>query len=325
MNPHLKKWSCGYRLRLMKYLFLFLLAPYLWAQSPGNAVKVGDSTCLDCHEDEAAAITPTIHWTSPQMEEGFICESCHGPGSVHAETEEATSIYNPRTDFMEVEGNKCLDCHTGEQFGSLQGVAHYEMENGCSSCHTVHSTSEHLLVKSSRELCKDCHQEVVGQFQLASHHPVPEGLMECVSCHQVHGGNNAFATTEGTRELCLSCHSSKEGPFVFEHEPVNEDCNICHTPHGAVANALLVQNEPALCMNCHYMHFHSSLTGYEGTVFSETPGEFFEPLHPNRTGVSSLDAWKKAFTTKCTQCHQQVHGSDLPSQGVSSMGRSLTR
>ena len=35
--------------------------------------------------------------------------------------------------------------------------------------------------------------------------------------------------------------------------------------------------------------------------------------------------FRQAFTTKCTQCHTQVHGSDLPSQTVPGLGGGLTR
>ena len=45
-------------------------------------------------------------------------------------------------------------------------------------------------------------------------------------------------------------------------------------------------------------------------------------LVPNPFGQ---EGYKMAFTTKCTQCHTQVHGTDLPSQAVPSLGRGLAR
>ena len=35
--------------------------------------------------------------------------------------------------------------------------------------------------------------------------------------------------------------------------------------------------------------------------------------------------YRRAYTTKCTQCHTKVHGSDSPSQTVPALGRGLTR
>jgi DmsE family decaheme c-type cytochrome len=144
-----------------------------------------------------------------------------------------------------------------------------------------------------------------------------EGLVTCLDCHPVHSGEVKYTVGDESRELCLSCHTSLSGPFIFEHEPVNEDCGICHEPHGTIADKLLIQNEPFLCLSCHPMHFHVTLVGYEG--------EFSAPMHPERTGVSTRDGMKQAMLTKCTQCHSEIHGSDLPSQSISGSGRALTR
>lgn len=297
-------------------LFVFFLSQGSSFALTNSDEKVGDETCATCHDETATAFTTNIH-AQKAVEKGFICESCHGPGAKHAEEGDPELIYNPRADFNAAKGTTCTNCHNGGEFESMTGKAHWEQANGCSDCHTVHQSKPKLLKKTGSQLCVTCHRDVQSQFRLTSHHPVPEGLMECESCHQVHGDANKFATTNESRELCLSCHSSKEGPFVYEHQPVNEDCNICHKPHGAVANNLLVQSEPALCMSCHPMHFHSSLTGVNGT--------FSDPLMAGRGGLSTTDGMKKAFSTKCTQCHTHVHGSDLPSQGISSQGKSLTR
>jgi hypothetical protein len=65
------------------------------------------------------------------------------------------------------------------------------------------------------------------------------------------------------------------------------------------------------------MHFHTTLLGIEG--------KFEPPKHPEREGLSAKDGNKKAFLTKCTQCHSEIHGSDLPSQSTSGAGEALTR
>ncbi|KAA3619569.1 MAG: DmsE family decaheme c-type cytochrome [Calditrichaeota bacterium] len=285
-----------------------------YAAGDEKAKKIGDAECADCHEDIAESFAKSAHKVYAE-DEGFLCESCHGPGSLHAEEEDEMLIFNPKRDFNSTEKSVCLDCHGGSQFESAFGTAHHEAANGCSDCHTVHSTSENLLSQPADQLCQQCHTDIVAQFMLPSHHPVEEGLMTCQDCHEVHGGDNKFAMSEESRELCLTCHASKEGPFVFEHDPVNEDCGICHSPHGTTANNLLAQSEPALCMSCHPMHFHTTLTGLEGT--------FQAPLFPDRGGVTTLDAFKKGMLTKCTQCHNAIHGSDMPSQGIGSSA--LTR
>ena len=162
--------------------------------------------------------------------------------------------------------------------------------------------------------------------------------MGCSDCHNPHGGTGSTSgmlAAEGRpNELCLSCHTRYQGPFVFEHDPVVEDCGICHDPHGTVANNLLRQNEPFLCLQCHEAHFHATRLsndagtyGYPGAV--RTPEA--EPLRgtaedPGPPTVTVKDhGWQRAFLTKCTTCHQYVHGSDLPSQSQPGRGKMFTR
>ncbi|MBD3168614.1 MAG: cytochrome C, partial [candidate division Zixibacteria bacterium] len=198
------------------------------------------------------------------------------------------------------------------------GDDHHPMtDGGCSDCHVAHSDEPMLVKKTGEALCFECHLETMAQFRMPSHHPVREGFLECSDCHSVHGKKQAQFVGIDDREECLGCHTEKQGPFIFEHEPVNEDCKICHNPHGSVANNLLKQAEPFVCLSCHPMHFHTAITGLDS--------DFSAPLYPGLGGTSTKDAFKKAMLTKCTQCHSQVHGSDLPSQGITSLGQGLTR
>jgi DmsE family decaheme c-type cytochrome len=186
----------------------------------------------------------------------------------------------------------------------------------CSDCHQIHTAKEGRACDPAG--CKSCHADVLASFRLPSHHPILEGKMKCSACHQVHGQfGESLRTSERPNDLCLECHAAKQGPFVFEHEPVVEDCMTCHRPHGAVANSLLKQNEPFLCLTCHSFHFHAGLESWEDTAVNVAGTDY-----PNPNGTAG---YKVAFTTKCTQCHAQIHGSDLPSQGVTGRGRGLTR
>jgi DmsE family decaheme c-type cytochrome len=148
------------------------------------------------------------------------------------------------------------------------------------------------------QACYKCHQKIFAQNQMPSHHPIREGKMVCSDCHDAHGQAERNLKGDSVTALCYKCHADKQGPFVYEHPPVTEDCSICHEPHGTVANNLLHQPPTMLCLRCH--------TGHR-TV----PADHFGVPVADIDGDPILQG---AYYGDCTQCHSQVHGSDLPSQ-----------
>lgn len=309
-----------------------LTATVAWA----SAGYVGVETCLDCHDDVAAAMHAKVHgrladYHYPSDVRG--CEACHGPGERHVEEEDPDLIFVPRAELGEAANTACLACHTTGATLDWPMSTHAMGDVACVSCHTVHG--EGLLVTQKQdELCFTCHAEKKAQMGLPSHHPVKEGFMGCTDCHDVHGdGFAGLLVGEPSRELCLSCHTQHRGPFIFEHAPVEEDCMICHDPHGAVANNLLTQNEPFLCLQCHQPHFHTALMSAEGDFDIpdrawdvDTYGEdVSSPDYAGWSNTSHSASFKQAMLTKCSQCHMSVHGTDLPSQSIPGQGRALNR
>ncbi|MCK5504808.1 MAG: cytochrome C, partial [Thermodesulfovibrionia bacterium] len=126
-------------------------------------------------------------------------------------------------------------------------------------------------------------------FLLPSHHPVMEGQTFCTDCHEPHGTfSYKFTKEESIRSTCVRCHGEVEGPYTFEHaDLMYEDCTVCHANHGSVNNNLLILSEPYLCLQCHAGHPTSS-----NPATGETKGVFY---------------------TRCTDCHSQIHGTDIPS------------
>ncbi|MCP4896905.1 MAG: cytochrome C, partial [bacterium] len=87
----------------------------------------------------------------------------------------------------------------------------------------------------------------------------------------------------------------------------------------SVANNLLTANEPMLCLQCHEIHFHAGLKSPEGSI---EIGLINPREYENPQGMYSMNA---TFTTRCSQCHSQVHGSDLPSNSLAGGGHGMTR
>jgi DmsE family decaheme c-type cytochrome len=308
---------------LMWSVILAMLIAFSWqitAAQDDDAKWADRGVCADCHDDISMSFLDTRHGTylsGKAMPEVGTCQACHGPGAKHVDSEEPADIFNPaKMDMIDGEST-CLGCHNDHLFEGWAASVHRSNGIQCSDCHKVHVAYEEKSYCRPTEQCYQCHSEVKAATFMPSRHPIAEGKMECTGCHEVHGGDQPFMQNYTSRELCLQCHAQMEGPFIFEHPPVTEDCMICHTPHGSVANSLLKQGEPALCLNCHAMHFHAGLEAVDG--------EWDNPQAPERGGTSTPDGWKQAMLTKCTQCHTEIHGGDLPSQSISGQGRSMTR
>jgi DmsE family decaheme c-type cytochrome len=149
------------------------------------------------------------------------------------------------------------------------------------------------------QVCYKCHAAIYAKNAMPSHHPIKEGKIQCNDCHDPHGQTEDNLKEPTVNMVCYKCHAEKQGPFTYEHPPVTENCAICHDPHGTVTNNLLRQPTTFLCLRCH--------TGHR---IGPPPGG---PNHDPLLGdVGMSPALQTAFYTECTQCHSEIHGSDLP-------------
>ncbi len=278
---------------------------------------VGSSACEDCHDELVAKFKENVHMDIAAFEAKGNkkgCEGCHGPASAHIDNDGDVSkiiSFNSKNVPPAVKSSVCTSCHNDEELISWHGSTHNMSNVACTDCHDIHNGKGNAKLKAETtdKLCLKCHQDKLAKMNMPSHHPLKEGKMSCTDCHNPHSGDNKFMLrTDGrTNDLCFKCHADKEGPFVFEHAPVTEKCTLCHEPHGTVANNLLRENEPFLCLQCHHLHFHAALKGNKNV------------------GIGSEYSVQQVMTTKCTQCHSQIHGSNLPSNTRSGMGRRMTR
>ena len=291
-------------------------APQQPATAPGPAATyVGADTCLGCHDDALRAKEPgaqggleqTIHWKaahprSPAAAQG--CESCHGPGSKHVEDPANDTFIRKFTKMAPRDANAaCLSCHTKSPHTMWQGSTHDARNLSCVTCHSVHepkSPNAQLKAASQTELCATCHRVVAAKTKRFSHMPVPEGKLECSSCHNPHGSTNVRLLRVGNwiNESCVSCHTEKRGPFLFEHAAGRESCVSCHDPHGSSNDRMLVAKLPMLCQRCHIGTRHPSTIYDNAAVQAKS---------------------NRIIGRGCVNCHSQIHGSNHPS------GQTLTR
>lgn len=270
------------------FAVLTLLVGGAWqSASSSTAERVGNDTCLLCHE-----LPQTFFHTAHG---GTECEDCHGPGQTHVEAGGEDPSTNIRILSAAQTSAICLECH--QQRARLSHAllsSHDRAQVGCIDCHSIHREEplDHLLVQESAELCSSCHTGVAAAFRKPFHHPVPEGAMECVSCHPPHRVDSQARLDMplNDQSSCVNCHSSKQGPFVFEHAPLDVNgCQTCHEPHGSSNARMLTRPQVhLLCLECHTM-----TTG----VFTSQPPAIHDLRSPR--------------FRNCTLCHREIHGSNV--------------
>ena len=280
---------------------------------------VGSDTCIACHEDQHKMIKDTpmgrVLLAHPRTaDEKLGCEGCHGPGKAHVDSPGKETIAvrfaKDSKNTPEEQNAACLTCHQKGDHMFWQGSPHQMRNMTCVGCHVVHfgnaiqretdrklssqarfsaPLSDHAGVKMQQpELCLTCHKMRRAQLQRSSHMPFREGKVTCTSCHNPHGSPNPVQLKQATlNENCLSCHTERRGPFLFEHPPVMENCANCHEAHGSNNPQMLKVRMPRVCESCHAASRHPS-----------TP----QPLQSIRN-----------FARGCTNCHSAIHGSNHPS------------
>lgn len=274
----------------------------------------GDSSCAGCHAEKAAAFKHSPHaayMIDPKLPlDKKGCEGCHGPAGLHQAEKDPENISFTKMSPKESSA-ACLRCH--EQTLSekhWKRTAHSEAGLSCVSCHQIHPDSTNelqekkaqkpdprtalfvarveqptMLLKADQPtLCGQCHGPEISKFRLNSHHPIPEGRMNCSDCHNPHPDKKAHVNQASNKEACVTCHAEYAGPFVFEHEPVaghtGAGCLECHNPHGSNNPKMLNSFSRGLCGQCHTDHLsqhHPGQTCWSAGCHSSPHGSNTDP------------------------------------------------
>jgi len=213
-----------------------------------------------------------------------------------------------------VDERTCADCHANiTRIFPASPHARLRLENpqmpgqgGCQSCHGP--ASKHLatgaigtnfIINPGKDpaACMQCHLDTQAEFHLPQHHPVLEGKMNCVQCHDPHGqdimkpaGGLAMSRLN---ESCAQCHREQTKPVIYEHPALREGCAVCHNPHGSINAKLLTVRDANLCLRCH----------------AQAPGP---GAAPGRLYIGNVDhtGFVRYGTCWTAGCHTAVHGSN---------------
>ncbi|HIE50473.1 MAG TPA: hypothetical protein EYP85_01830 [Armatimonadetes bacterium] len=260
-----------------------VLRPLFSAPQPQHGYA-GTEVCFVCHIDFARRWGQVSHSKvlldkkRPADQRG--CEACHGPGARHVAGERKVIVAWERLKLRE-QMAICLKCHQESVKAEWwQATSHAKMELTCTACHEVHRPvkQEHLLLRSPRETCSQCHERMAEQIKAGTHHPLAEGLLECNSCHNVHGTPYPRALNQQQEALCAVCHDRVPQPESHQrsdwrraHRPKaraeRDKCLMCHSQEGFCNRCHIVplphpqkfvtEHGPAArahrqaCLNCH--------------------------------------------------------------------------
>ncbi len=233
-------------------LAVFFLAKDIFAAAPS-----GVCTASGCHQgmDEKDVLHSRV----------IGCGECHIP------VEQEHPREGKKT-FQEDSSKGCLACHV--RLVDFKKVHEPVGSGNCSACHVFHGSGpKKLRDMKEKDICMECHLEIIPEGSTVLHGPVAEGV--CTKCHNPHGSNfEALAVreysavpylgyTENEYQFCFECHPRQLLQFVetsyatefrdgdknlhFVHvNKINRglSCKMCHTFHGSRSPKLMAEEVP---------------------------------------------------------------------------------
>lgn len=265
-------------------------------------------------------------WDEVRIEkfQNVQCESCHGPGSEHAESGDPSKI------TVNYEAATCGSCHTGAHHPTFD--EEWEL-----SPHNFDPATSSFGAPGNA-FCQGCHEGVAASIRLSgdmstfygsgaindrpSVEDQPLMAVTCAVCHNPHDATNAHqirtvadvplvtANGEspvvregGTGKLCMQCHHARRGPeeqiaegyaHFGPHANPQADMISGKSAYHAVADVNFVWADPSHLFvenSCRTCHVHEIPYGTLGD-FAVT-GHKFEP---------TVEA--------CARCHGSISDFD---------------
>ncbi|HLU38545.1 MAG TPA: cytochrome c3 family protein [Planctomycetota bacterium] len=285
----------------------------------GGAQPTGAPKCLECHPLRDQLLARSVHAHLAAARDAAGCETCHGPGSLHAETGGIARLIT-RPDRAGDGVSTCRSCH--EEVDPIE--FHWRdrrkplLSAGltCTTCHTIHAPAPGRpartgaldgapidAVLASRDgatnaTCARCHEPAlkgrhgtVHRTLMAADVPLSAG---CAACHE---GAEAHAAAGGRRDALVPVR----GGAAHEHRL----CARCHEQEPALAawHAGSHARHDVGCTSCHSLvsergHTRRDAEGRCASCHQAVAAEF---RLPNRHPVPE-------HAVDCSDCHDP-HGA----------------
>ncbi|MCP3143021.1 HEAT repeat domain-containing protein [Pyxidicoccus sp. QH1ED-7-1] len=217
--------------------------PFFWT----NFRRSAQHACLDCHVTglDARYDRADHTWTTKFADAGVACESCHGPGARHADTQDPKDIVQPAELSPELGLAVCAQCHGPRRplFPILDAAHHFQPGQR----YDDHYQPVVLFVGNERsgDYFTDGRPstssfEYQALLQSRCH---TQGGATCLTCHTAphapHAPNEVQKPEKPTQHVtansatCQQCHEDvfAQGQRHTHHTATKaQDCLACHMP-----------------------------------------------------------------------------------------------
>lgn len=193
-----------------------------------------NTMCAECHstnlEKNYDPLTQTYHTTFAEID--VSCEACHGPGSIHVQLANTSSLF--------------WDRHFGYGLAALKDADSHKEIDTCAQCHSLrplvhpdYTPGEPFHDAYAHELLVQNHYYPDGQIlgEVYVHGSFLQSKMyhkgiRCTDCHDPH----SLQLKHSGNQLCTSCHTHSagklDGAIHHHHQPGSSgaSCVECHMP-----------------------------------------------------------------------------------------------
>ena len=257
-----------------------------WADYHPGDEKIYNYSCFKCHTTGGTTEGTWLEGVDDLgtfSEGGIGCESCHGPGSLHADDPSKENI-DRVYEFA----------HTDNSLGGLEvnGTVQSPDPNGDDVvflCGTCHNRGYANPIDAKGGFIR--HHEQWDEFVVTKH---GEAGLTCTACHDPH--KRTIWDGDGVTATCTSCHTDKQANTKHN---ASATCIDCHMPFAAKSGAKIGESGYRGDVRSHLM-----------TIIPNTESMFTEDGSWVRDDETRQAALSPAYS--CLGCHNDDPNDNIP-------------
>jgi predicted CXXCH cytochrome family protein len=194
--------------------------------------QVGDAKCDGCHTTgfKTAKDNTSGEWMARKSELGISCETCHGPGSKHAQRGGKGTIVNPVALSAVQQDQLCGQCHsrvTNKQVKELAFpqdffIGNTDLQERVQFWTFQSNPANFWSNGDAKKNRQQYHDIQKNRHQQAG--------VTCITCHDVHSSKKGYGQVRGDKQaLCASCHEASAGFYKGSAMgKAGATCTDCH-------------------------------------------------------------------------------------------------